>query len=40
MTWYLIVGVVMALTIAALVVHLFLTCSTKRGWFRYDEPED
>ena len=40
MTWYLIVGVVRALTIAALVVHLFLTWSTKRGWFMHKEPAE
>jgi hypothetical protein len=39
-TWYLILGVVVVLAVAALFVHLFLTWSTKRGWFRYGDPEE
>ena len=40
MTWYLILGVVVVLAVAALFVQLFLMWSTKRGWFRYDDPDE
>jgi hypothetical protein len=37
---YLIIGVVVMLAFAALIVHLFLTWSRRRGWFSYNEPEE
>jgi hypothetical protein len=39
-TWYLILGIVITLAVAALIVQLFLMWSARRGWFTYQDPED
>jgi len=38
-TWYTVVGLIVTLTIVAIIVQLFLAWSTKRGWFTYKDPE-
>lgn len=40
MSWFTLGGVVFTLVIVAIIVQLFLTWSTRRGWFRYKDEEN
>lgn len=39
MSMYMLIGVILTLVVVALVVQLFLTWSSRRGWFRHNEPD-
>ncbi len=40
MSWYMIAGALITLTVAALAVYLLGIWFKRRGWFSYDEPKE